>query len=242
MTDNDAASEPLDAPAPPTWFPAWTWSFGGDDPDLTVTPCDDQVTLSDVELDAEDPDIAIANLRGELAVRDAEIAALRSQVKRPGYDPALGGVVGHRGPGRPVVCTPPVKARILEHLRKGQKRAHAAALVGIHPVSLKHAMTQDPCFKEEVQIAEHQAVGSMARSFYRLSKKSAKDAGYWLKVRDPANYAPINERAASPVTENGALKADVINALEAALLGGDAPPAAPSDSEDHDGSLPTSQP
>ncbi len=78
------------ASAPDGWPCAATlksWIFGEPD-DLTVIPCEDQTTVT--PNDDPDADIVVADLQATLAARDAEIAALRSQVVRPGYDPSTG--------------------------------------------------------------------------------------------------------------------------------------------------------
>lgn len=186
-------------------------------PEAASAPADE------LEVDA---DIVIADLRDELAARAAEIAALRSQVVRPGYDPALGAVVGARGKGgRPRVVTPDVQALLLKLLRQGVTRAVACTRARISKPSLTHAMRADPVFKADVQRAELASIEAAEKSFARHAKgKDWRASESFLKRRLPDVWALPSERILAPnVAEHRAIKEEVLAALVTSLVGPVAP-------------------
>jgi len=171
-----------------------------------------------------DPDAAIivANLRSDLRAREAEIEALRSQVKRPGYDPVRGAVVGERRGGRPRVVTPQIQAVLLRSLRSGMTRAVACARARISTTSLTNAMRSDPLFKEDVARAEVACIAAAEKAFARHAAKGDdyKAAESYLKRRNPDVWALPSERVLAPnVAENKAVKEEVLAGLVAALIG-----------------------
>jgi hypothetical protein len=216
-----------DAPSGFLWSVSLAlWLLGGGEDELAAAevPAPEVPEAAPAPDDSLDPDAAIivANLRDELRARDAEIAALRSQVTRPGYDPAKGAPVGERGPGRPRVVTPSVQAALLRAMRAGVTRGVACTRAGISKASLLNAMRADPVFKGDVARAELASIAAAEKSFARHARAGDdyKAAESYLKRRAPEVWALPSERVIAPnVAENRALKDDALASLVAALVG-----------------------
>ena len=154
-----------------------------------------------------------------------------------------------REPGRPSKLTPDVQEKIVQALRLGNHRKHAAAFAGIDETTLRRWMTRgsnptdEPyaSFRAEVEETEAKAkVAAMGCVYKAVIGGDWKAAAWYLERKAPEHYAPRSSlfdpyRTLELLEEAGLIKDDEDRerALTALAAGGGGVEQ-PKDAEDDD--------